>query len=273
MKNKILISMTVAGTFFIAPIIVFANSILAPTFDDISSAPISSDWMVVPFIANWSTNSQKMNGMKITATFATGGSETLIWGEDASTGGVSGNGWDLFMANPTGSTFSNGFTLDTTSREILSLLMEGASGGTLFDVDPHADPSSSSTLGSQDGVPIMESFVDLFNRQITNTDPAAPVDTMNRNTVWFEGIDIQADYYTPVSLSGATPVWDLYSNLLLTFSGNSLTTGATGFTRDNSLTFIQDTDNVGTPVPEPITVVLFGVGLISLIAGRRIRKN
>ncbi len=253
MKNKILSYLLLSVSLVFGPTI--ASATITTLYDD--TAP-QAEWLVVPVIADWATNSQKMNGMLITATFFGGGTETLVWGEDVGTGGVSGTGWDLYMQNPAGNTLSYGFTLAATgATDIISLLMEGAPGDTLFDVDPLI--GANSTANSRDGVPVTDSYTDAWGNIITDS----VVET---------GVDITASYLTPVALPGVNPVWDLYSNLLLSFTNTIPGSNAAGFTSASTLTFISDTDNIGV-IPEPATMLLFGAGLVGLLGGRRFRKR
>lgn len=249
MKKFVLSSIALLGTTFLSSASAFAETIV--TNVDNLSPTIS-----VPSVADWATASADMNGMRITATFFGGGAETLVWGT-GSKGGVAGTGWELNMSSLTGNTLSTPWILDSTGADIMSLLIEGQPGNTIFDIDPRV-AAQYNTAGSRDGVPFTDEYTDDFGNLITDS-------------VQLSGVDIVALYSTLVVLNGSAPKYDLYSNLLLTFTNTNPTNH--GFTTNDTLSFIADTDNGGAPVPEPATLLLFGSGIVAFAGSRIKRKN
>lgn len=239
---------------------------------DVITNPSSGSTLYVPEIGTWVTTSSLMNGMEVSVKYSDGSfSDVLKWGSGY-LGGVSwddgsGNGWKLYMPNPTGSTYSNGFTFEATGNiDISQLLMNAFAGDSVFDINTDLDPTTThpdreSTINSKDGNPIAESYVDAYGTAKTS--------------IVYSGFDVAVSYIDPVAIYGETPVGDLFGSLSLNFF-NTLTEGSgkdfVGFSRYSSLYFIADTDNIKyDPVPEPTTLLLFGVGCITLF-GRRFKS-
>lgn len=201
-----------------------------------STTAVPSDWFRVENIYTWATSGSLMEGMRVRATLEDNTVETFTW---SGATGVAGSGWQLFMQSPSGNTYNSPFTLSVDDSTTLKyLFLDGLSGNTAFDVKPYGTPS---TTGSFDGVPFR-----------------VVGDAM--------GLNIDALYTSPVALVGKNPIYDLYGNLLIDFTRMS------GFS-GRSLTFLSDTDNFKS-VPEPATILMFGVGVTGLVAYRtRNRKK
>ena len=195
-------------------------------------------------LTGYSTYGNMMDGMKVTAYFVGGGSETVLWADDPMTGPgagmAEGADWGLYE---NGDTFTSIWSLSTLV-DISKLLIQAGPGNTVFDTMHMGDIEG--TLGSARGW--------TFDYQGAASD-----------------INLNVTYFDQVALSGSSAVGDLYLNLEIVFV-DGYSTGAAPFR------FIQDTDNLLysgdiTPVPEPSMMVLLLSGLAGLAGfGWRFRK-
>lgn len=201
-------------------------------------------------IATWNTTGNTMDNMFIKVVFANnGGEETGYWSDNT---GVTGVGWSLTMANYNENTFDDPkWTLyNDGDRQISQLIFSGMSGNTVFD--RILDYSNEQTPGSANGQPIYQP------------------NWWNSPDV---GLAVNAHYSNLVTVNGASGVYnDLYETLTLTFSSENAGTNLVTYFGQGSFDFALDTDNVNAPVPEPTTMLLFGVGLAGL-AGLKRRKK
>lgn len=193
----------------------------------------------IPGLTGFATTGAMMDGMEVTACFTVLGCQTRSWADLAApnSGGVSGSGWALSL---TGDSFTAQWLFDFTSDnpgQLISLLLDGRSGLTIFD---RTEPNQG-TPGSAQG------------RDWTTT--------LNGGTL------IDVTYLDPTNLDGALAVGDLFQQVFVDF-------GQTGPRTDFS--FQQDTDNdsrfTDGKVPEPSTLLLLGIGLLG-IAGLRYRRR
>lgn len=189
----------------------------------------------IPGLTGFSTTGAMMDGMSVTACFTILGCQTRVWTDLAApnSGGVSGTDWGLTL---TGDSFTNDwlFTMSPNLGQLVSLLLDGRSGLTIFD----------RTFGGATGTDGSALGLDWF-------------------TALDGGTDIDVTYLDPTGIGGAAPVGDLFQQVFIAF-------GSTGPRGD--FAFVQDTDNDSRftgKVSEPSTLMLLGLALIALARTRR----
>jgi len=188
-------------------------------------------------LATYSTGAGDMDGMLITATFQDGSSTSAV----LSGATASGSGFSVSFTGST--TFSDPWNVSVANDSgmlITSLLLSGASGDTVFDVDGTSTYSPGSALGKA----IESSTTTYTGATLT---------------------DVDATYLNQVSVAGVF-YGDLYESLLLEFNA--------GLASGDTLSFITDTDNSAidggvVSVPEPSSLALLGIGLMGFAISRR----
>jgi|GEM_PF-3161983 len=248
--------------------ITFGLGILLATTNTGQAATVSYSETVgsveyVDSITTYVTTGFDMMGMNVTVSFldsTTGNTwtESDTWGNGGTYAGANGTGWNLYMNAPAETTFlhqDNYWAFDTTTDAntfVTSILVEGFEANVIFDnLLRNPDGSlNTGTLGSQLG--------NLLSIE-TIEERTLPTTTYSGN--------IAVDYRNAVALTGMTsPYGDVYQDLFIEFEGSN------GFGTGDELYFYQDTDDVVDPVPEPATVLLFGVGLAGII-GAKVRNR
>jgi len=218
--SKFRFSSLVAATVFVAST---ASAAVVVSANNSSSS-------LVPGLTGFTTSGDQMTGLRVTASFFGGFSQSLAWATTgAGAGGVSGTGWGLAQS---GNTFNSPWSFSNSGNGGLLSLILDASGSNQVTIFDRTLPSFG-TSGSAQGVD--------FDIQ---SGCALCVGT--------------AVYSNAVGIVPNLPVLDLYHTLTVTFTGN---TGPTG-----DWTFLQDTDNdsrltTGFNVPEPSSLALMGLAL------------
>lgn len=197
--------------------------------------------------ANTGTEGRDLDGAIITATYADGSSEALVWEavnfDYTLDGGATGAGVSLFM---------NYDALQVTASAMMtSLSFDLAPATTVFDsmygLFPFPDPGS--TPGSSFG-----------NEFVFAEGEASMVGTLG---VTYSGI---------VNLAGAEAAGDLFTTMTLDF------TGLVGGGYQGYFSFYSDMDTMEvagdlTPVPLPTSLSFMLLGLAGLGATRHIRQT
>lgn len=202
------------------------------------------------------TTGAQMSGMKVTAGFANGTSETATWGTvDPSTGAVIGAGFYLGVSGDTFNATWLLFNLNATSL-LTSLSIDAGAGNAVFD---RAGPAPG-TNGSANG----RDFTDVSGVTI--------------------GGSIAVTYSKAVALTGFAPLGDLFALMIVDLTG--LTSGGLS-SAGREYQFRQDTDSLSLAgdlistdplIATPIPAAAFLMGSV-LAAGlgfgawRRKRKH
>lgn len=99
-------------------------------------------------LTGFTTTGDMMAGMRITASFVDGSSESAIWSATNSTsGGAFGTGWSL---TESGNSFNQPWSFNNAGLGITSLIIDAIPGNTVFDIYPYGN-NLPQTDGSADG--------------------------------------------------------------------------------------------------------------------------
>lgn len=204
-------------------------------------------------VSTYNTSGNSMAGMQITVNFTGGTNETVTWHSGT---GALGTGWSLTVDNFNVSTYpeevSHAQWALTTTTSIDSIVIDALPGNTFFDViyTPIDTPNSGF------GWAISDSDTDFHDAGVI----------ANFDATYSNLIDVPS-----YSAIGGYPWTDLYATLTLEGVGGNgpLLTSLTG--GPVQMNFFADTDNTSA-VPEPMSMLLFGTGLLGL-GGIKLRKK
>lgn len=186
-------------------------------------------------LSTFETDGSQMSGIKVTANYLDGGSQTATWNPTGpQAGGAFGAGWSLTQV---GDTFSFPWTFSTSdgfAQKIASLIINTIPGNTVFDIDPDVE----GTIGSFIGLPFT-----VLAGQSPNT------------------------YAYSTDISGAEN--DLKG--VLSLSWNSGFTGQLSFLADTDSGKLDDP--IQAAVPEPTTIAGVALAAAGLARLRRRQRS
>lgn len=248
--NKLIL--TVVSTAFISllPIASYGASISPQT------SQYGTAWEV-EVVNTWQTTGNLMDGMSVTVTYIDGtgySTETLSWKDN--TGASSLFGWSLSLNDYSSNTYDSTtqWIFSSGELQVVNLTLDGKNGNTVFDI--LFDPAVKDPITG----------ISTYNEYTTDSAQGRYVKIGNLYNP--PGLTISATYSNAVMIEGTSFANDLYHTLSLDFSSG------TGFDYFNgTVSLVLDTDNVNlNPVPEPTTLLLFGLGLASFTAFRARKK-
>jgi len=197
----------------------------------------------IPGLTGFATTGAMMDGLSVTATFASGFSQTLLWADTgAQSGGVTGAGWSLSLD---GDTFAAPWNFTNTRQgatggpdALNRLMLDGLNALTIFD----------RTFGGLEGTPGSAAGNDW---DCTGAPDICAV----------TGRVVRVQYDFQVSVGANAAVGDLWQTVAIDFctatEGPCIRNGVAG-----NWAFLQDTDNdARLTAAEPGSLALLGLAL------------
>lgn len=242
--------------------------------------PITAFSTTIDAVSAFEVNTSQLTGMDVTMNFASpAGQVNTTWDYDGSFSGVSGGSGDTSWSL----SFASGQTPDITDNLGRNWSLATGSGIAVnsFTINAYGDSLSGAhnffdIIYDADNHGTTESHVgfwyDIGDAYTTTVDKVAGLSTYDGTTFHWEFTD-------PVNINGEAPVGDLYTTLTIDFINlddgdpNTADTTGTAFSGNGEdvFTFGVDTD-IENPVPEPATMLLFGIGLLGFSAVSRKKR-
>lgn len=206
----------------------------------------------VPGILEASITRIDMRDMEVSILRTDGEADSRVW--SATTAGKAvGVGWAMGTSDADTGFAAWNVSNSTSHAPIHRIVLHGQPGRVLFDVDMYdlGAGNACATYSSASGFSL----------------PCSTGSERGRRFSFDVGdFDATVTYSDPVGLAGAVPLGDLFYTMTIEFARPGMDLA--------SFSFFQDTDLAArSPVPLPTTVVLFGSGVLGLLARGRRRRG
>ena len=258
-------------TFAISALFLTHNALAAPVISELTSG---GSVVIVDKVSSHNTAGDDMTGIQVTVGFLNGPSQTASWAG----GAFWGNTWSLTM-DDTRSTTPNDNIYSTYGDP------NNALGYAWWNFKYAASATDIVRSITIDGNVI--NSVGIAFDKINWPGSPAPIPPKSQNSANGFGFEFQGtpsnlvsdatalqityQYNNAISLNNATPIFDLWEMLTISFGTQN---DRYGLNSGSNLVFRADTDElIANPVPEPLSILLLGSGLLGLAGVRRIRRK